>query len=80
VEASQGQVILGLGSADLVLILRVHVFGSLHSQVSFLQKFALSLISGIQQTLQFGSMGSRGGRALSGQSLQLRLKFSLNLR
>jgi len=79
VEAGQGKIILGLGGSDLILILRVKLFGPFHSQVPFLHELAFSCIPSIQQTLQLGSMSSSGGRTLGSQFLQLRLKLNLNL-
>src|SRR4051812_23190756 len=79
VEASNREIILGLGSPYLVLILAIYFFRALHGQVSLLYKLALSCGPCFQQALQFGSVSSTGGNSVTSQLLHLSLKFGFNL-
>src|SRR4051812_5006553 len=79
VEASNGKIVLGLGSPYLVLVLAIYFFRALHGQVSLLYKLALGYDPRFQQALQFGSMSSIGGSTVASQLLHLSLKFGFNL-
>ena len=78
-EASKGKVILRLSIPDLILILDICLFKTLHSQISFFHQLALGLLSGVQQALQFGSMSSTGGSMVTSQFFHLSLELDLNL-
>src|SRR3954469_15816433 len=79
VKGSKGKITFVLGSPDLVLVLGVHIFAALHSQIPLLHQLALNFFLRIQQALQIGSMSSFDGSEVAGQFLHLGLELNFNL-